>query len=102
MVLVSLGIGWGRLVGIVRIVEMKPNEAWTRRMRGHPRFRMLHHLQAPSFHSSPARLRLRMLREVVIEIESAIQARRQCFAVENDRPNKRGCGIAVLLQQLRQ
>jgi hypothetical protein len=43
-----------------------------------------------------------MLREVVIEIESAIQARRQCFAVENDRTNKRRGEIAVLAQQLRQ
>src|SRR3982074_3403272 len=102
MVLVSLGIGWGRLVGIVRIVEMKPHEAWTRRMRGHPRFRMLHHLQAASFHSSPARLRLRMLREVVIKIKSAVEARRQSFAVEDDCANKGRGMIAVLLQQLRQ
>ncbi len=67
------------------------------RMRGHPGFRVLHDFHAAPLYSSPARFSRRMLGKIVIEIESAIQTRRQSFAIENDRANERRSAVAVLL-----
>jgi len=39
-----------------------------------------------------------MLREIVIEIESAIETRRQGLAVENHSPDERGGAIALILE----
>ena len=75
-IFISLRVRRGRFVGIVRIVEVDPNKMRAGGMRGHPGFRMLHNFHAAPLYPSPARLGLRMLGEVVVEIESAIQARR--------------------------
>ena len=71
-------------------------------MRRDPGLGMLHNVHPAPLHASPARLGLRMLGEIVVEIEAAIQARRQSLAVENDRADKGGGVVAVLLHQFRQ
>ena len=47
---------------------------WTGRMRGHPGFRVLYYVPAAAFDPSPAGFGLRVRGEVVVEIESAVQA----------------------------
>ncbi len=81
---------------------MNPNKMRARGMRGHPGLRMLHNVHAAAFHSSPARFCLRMLGKVVVEIESAIESRRQRLAVKNDCADERGSVIAAFLQQFGQ
>jgi len=71
-------------------------------MPGQPRLRMLDDVHASAFDSSPARLGLRMLGEIIVEIEASIEAGSQCFAVKDYRANER-CGvIRLFLQQLGQ
>src|ERR1700730_4521421 len=53
-ILVSLRVRRGRFVGIMRIIEMDPNEMGAGRMLGHPGFRMLHNVHAAPFYPSPA------------------------------------------------
>src|ERR1700680_1653972 len=85
--LVDLRVWRGRFVRIVRIVEVPPYEAGTRRVRVQPCLCALHDLHAAAFDPAPARSRLRVLRKVVVEIKSTVQSRRQGFAIENHRAN---------------
>ena len=98
-IFVGLRIGRRRLVGIMGIVEMDPNEMRSGGMRGHPCFRVLHHIRAAPFDPAPARFCLGLRGKVVVEIEAAIQSRGQRVAVEDDRADEGRGVIAVRLQQ---
>ena len=95
MIFVSPRVRRGWLVGIMGIVQMHPNEMRSGRMRFHPGLRVLDDVHSAPLDSSPARLRLRVLGKVVVEIEAAIQARGQGLAVENHRADERG-GVITL------
>src|SRR5262245_28952831 len=99
-IFVLFGIRCGWLIRIVGIIEMHPNEVWPDRMRRQPGLRMLNNLHPTPFYSSPSRLGLRMLRKVVVVIESAIESGRQSFAVENHRAYECSRAISILPQKL--
>src|ERR1041384_1137783 len=54
-IFVSLRIGRGRFVGIMRIVEMQPHEVRARRMRRQPLLGALHHVHAAALEAAPVR-----------------------------------------------
>ncbi len=70
-------------------------------MHTQPRFRVLHHIHATAFNPAPARFRVGMLGEVVVEIKAAVQSGSQGLAIENHRANKSRRVIGVRVQQFR-
>src|SRR5579863_2892203 len=72
---------------------------WTGRMLCHPGFGMLNNLHAAALDASPAGFRLRMLGEVVVVIEAAVESRGESLAIENDRADESGCVVGVFLEQ---
>src|ERR1700678_482572 len=92
---ISLRIRRRRLVRIVRIVEVHPQEVRARWMPSQPRLRTLGDVDASALDSSPARLGLRMLGKIIVEIKASIEAGSECFAVEDHRANE-CCGVIGL------
>src|SRR3954447_17762655 len=89
-----------RLVGIMRIVEMHPDEVRPGGMSVQPLLSMLGDLGSPALYASPSFLSLRVLGKVVVEVESAIKAGRQAIAIEDNGADKGGGVVPLALQQL--
>src|SRR6267154_1925658 len=51
--LINLREGWRRIVRIMRIVEVHPNEPWFRRMTVHPCFGAMDYIFAAALHATP-------------------------------------------------
>ena len=101
MLLVGL-CKWGwRLVRIVRIVKVHPNESWSARMGTHPRIGASDHVYPAPLQKSPMPMSHGGRREIVVVVEAAVEPRGQRPRVENDRADKRRRLITVLLQQFR-
>src|SRR6266404_2354682 len=94
-VFVYLRVGKRRLVRIMRIIKMYPNKSWPRGVRRQPLLRASNYIHATAFHSSPARLRFRVLGKVIVKTKSTIEPRRKRVAVKNDRRDK--CSRVVSL-----
>src|SRR5271155_5714802 len=73
---------------------MHPNKTGPSGMRGEPGFGAPYDIHPAPFHSSPTRLGLGMFGKVVVEIESAIKARRQTPAIQDYRPDE-GRGLVA-------
>src|SRR5712691_9978244 len=92
-VLVNVGKRRRRFVRIVRIVEVQPNEVRTRWVRVEPRFCALLYFHTSALDASPPGLTCRELWEVIVELETAIEAGCEILAVEDHRAYK--CRSAV-------
>src|SRR5579862_4851321 len=79
---------------------MYPHKMRPARMRGHPCFGALDDVAATAFNASPAFLRRRVFREVIVELESSVESGSKRLAVENDCPNECCGAITVLGEQL--
>src|SRR5258708_39676777 len=92
-VLVDFGIRRRRLIRIMRIVEVHPNEVSTGWVRVEPRFCALLYFHTSALDASPPGLSCWGLCEVIVELESAIEAGCEILAVEDHRACK--CRSAV-------
>src|ERR1700694_2744003 len=79
---------------------MYPHETWSNRIGVEPRLRPLNNIYSTTFQAPPPRFLRRVLRKIVVEIESAINSWRQAPAVENHGADKRRRMVSLLLQQL--
>ena len=95
-VLVNFGIRRRRLVRIVGIVEVHPNEVCSSRVRVEPRFCALLYFHTSALDASPPGLSCRELWEVIVEFETAIEAGREILAVEDHRANECRSAVAPL------
>src|SRR5437016_1922598 len=98
-VLVNFGIRRRRLVRIVRIVEVHPNEVSTGCVRVEPRFCVLLYFHTTALDASPPGLSRRELWEVIVELETAIEAGCEILAVEDHRAYKCRSAVAPLREQ---
>src|SRR5205807_46098 len=72
-VLIYVGV-WRRwLVRIVRVVQMHPGEMRSGGVSIEPGFRVLLHFHSATFEAAPPGLAGRLLRKIVVELESAIE-----------------------------
>src|SRR5207302_10452090 len=94
-VFIGLRIRWGRLIGIVGIVEVDPDEMRAGGMRVEPRLRMFYHFGAAALDSIPAGFVRGSLGKVIVEIEAAIESGSESLAVENNRADKCSGVIAL-------
>src|SRR5882724_8341718 len=101
-VLVSYGVRRRRVVWIVRIIQVQPNEMRPRWMRIEPRFRVLHHFHSPALKSSPASLGFSLRRKIVVEVEPAIETGGESLAVQNDSADECRGSVVSLPKQFRQ
>src|SRR5581483_302148 len=99
MILVNLGVRRRRLVRIMRVVQVNPNETRTGRMRSKPPFRVFDYLASASLEYSPMSFRFRPVRKIVVKVEPPIQSRSETLRVEDDGADECRRLIAALLQQ---
>src|ERR1700689_891686 len=99
MILIQPRVRRGRLIRIVRIIEVHPDEVWSCRMRIQPRFGAVSNVHPAALYPAPSGFGLGVLGKVVVVIESAVQTWRQGSTIQNHRANK-GCrAIPLLLEQ---
>src|SRR5439155_11603326 len=91
------------LIGIMRIVEVNPNELMRVGCRlVEPILGALYHVHTSPFEPAPAGFCCGLLRKVVVKVESSIQARCQGFAVQNYGTDKSCGSIPILPEHLTQ
>src|SRR5262249_23868131 len=92
-----------RIVRIVRIVKMDPEEEWTFRMLVQPCNRTSNHLPSAAFpRLISVERRMPLLKTSIIGIESAFETMgKALLRIEDHRPDERRCLISVGVQDVR-
>src|SRR5437016_3901476 len=98
-VLVNIGIRRRRLVRIVWIVEVHPNEVCTGWVRVEPCFCALLYFHTSALNASPPGLSCCGLWEVIVELETTIEAGREILAVEDHSAYECRSAVALFREQ---
>src|SRR5208282_2510068 len=92
-----------RIIGVVGIVEMQPDEEWPLLMMAQPPESAVGNILSPPLHALVAVFSWLAHVEVgVIDVKPTLKAGGRRCRIENVGPNKRCRVIAVVVQQIRQ
>ena len=100
----ALLVGRRRVIGIVRVVQMDPEEKWSIGNLAEPSQGVLdHNLGAPLHRLVAISAAAAQVKAGVVQVKAAIESRRSAVQrIENQRSHKRSGMVSALMQQVRQ